>query len=164
MTQNAPEVPVEQDVLYSHIAAVVFGGVFDGLHCGHLALIGHAQDIARALDVPCIGLLNSNDSLLRIRRSAQHSQEQRARIIRAVAANDTTVEFFDEPVPTSYLDRLARRLEGFVIFVKGSDAATIGNGEVHAPVETTAKNVVMRYVPVAVGDAGSKLKTRGADD
>lgn len=145
------------------LGAVAVGGVFDGLHAGHLALLSHGASVAAVNKTPFYAVINDMMSLRTLSRTTQHSEEQRCALIKAVIPGVIVVTF-KEPTPRQALEKIAAQREGFVVFFKGEDALpdlTFNSGAM--PNELLARNVVCGYLPVtpAQGSGGSKLGTRG---
>jgi D-beta-D-heptose 7-phosphate kinase/D-beta-D-heptose 1-phosphate adenosyltransferase len=113
----------------AHSGAVVFtNGVFDLLHTGHVALLEAARAEGDALAVG----VNSDASVRRLGKGPERpirSQDERARVVAALACVDCVV-IFDEDTPLA----LIRRLRPDVL-VKGADyarEAIVGADEVEA--------------------------------
>lgn len=135
---------------------VVVGGVFDGLHAGHLRLIRQAEALADAFDAQLCFLLNSDASLRALGRPTQHSEEQRKQLIEEILRRAfTQVTFFDEEHPRPALERLAQN--AFIFFLKGHDTLDAG---VRVP-ELGIEGVAYLYVtPVPNKGGFVKLSTR----
>jgi rfaE bifunctional protein nucleotidyltransferase chain/domain len=82
---------------------VATGGCFDVLHAGHVAMLEAARGLGDCLVV----LLNSDASVRRLKGSGRpvSSQEDRARVLRALGCVDDVV-VFDEDDPRTALERL----------------------------------------------------------
>jgi D-beta-D-heptose 7-phosphate kinase/D-beta-D-heptose 1-phosphate adenosyltransferase len=94
---------------------VATGGCFDLLHRGHVTLLQQA----RALGDLLVVCLNSDASVRRAKGPSRPvvAEEDRARVLSALAAVDAVV-LFDEETPTAVLDRIRPD-----IWVKGDDYA-----------------------------------------
>lgn len=94
---------------------VATGGCFDLLHRGHVSLLEQARALGDALIV----CLNSDSSLRRAKGPGRPvvSQQDRARVLSALAAVDSVV-IFDESTPAELLGKLRPD-----IWVKGTDYA-----------------------------------------
>jgi D-beta-D-heptose 7-phosphate kinase / D-beta-D-heptose 1-phosphate adenosyltransferase len=94
---------------------VATGGCFDLLHAGHVATIA----AARALGDHLVVLVNSDDSVRRLKGADRpiQPQEDRIAVLRALAAVDEVV-VFEEDTPIATLERLRPD-----VFVKGGDYA-----------------------------------------
>jgi bifunctional ADP-heptose synthase (sugar kinase/adenylyltransferase) len=138
--------------------AIVVGGVFDGIHAGHLAVLDAAKNLWEdSMGDDFIVLLNSDVSLIKLGRRAQHDEAQRKQLIAAVAP-DANVEMFDDANPKFALQELVKRLDGPVLFVKGADTITD-----RLPAEAGIPGVALMYLPVVDGGRSlMKLKTRPA--
>ncbi|GAA5113886.1 PfkB family carbohydrate kinase [Haloechinothrix salitolerans] len=92
---------------------VAAGGCFDLLHPGHTRLLERARELGDAL-VVC---LNSDRSVRQLKGPGRPilSEDDRARLLLSMSAVDGVV-IFDEPTPTSVLDRLRPD-----VWVKGGD-------------------------------------------
>jgi bifunctional ADP-heptose synthase (sugar kinase/adenylyltransferase) len=129
--------------------------VFDAIHLGHVTLIGHAADLAQSFGVPLVALLNSDQSLGQLRRAHQHSEDQRATLVRRVA--NAEVRFFDGPDPTDALQLLAADFApGYTLFLKGADTVNT----ITSPPELGLPGVLYGFVPLVPGQYGQKLATR----
>jgi bifunctional ADP-heptose synthase (sugar kinase/adenylyltransferase) len=136
------------------IKAVAVGGVFDGLHVGHVALLRYADALT---DDPLIVLLNDQTSLVALGREAQHTDEQRQSLIWAIVPT-AEVLFFTEPDPAVALMTLVKRdlttASGLVLFIKGRDALNAPQPELGLP------GVAYAYFDVVDGAEQTKLRTR----
>jgi D-beta-D-heptose 7-phosphate kinase / D-beta-D-heptose 1-phosphate adenosyltransferase len=94
---------------------VATGGCFDLLHPGHLATL----EVARGLGDCLIVLLNSDDSVRRLKGSGRPLQDEsdRARLLAALGPVDAVV-IFDEDTPVDALRRIRPD-----VWVKGGDYA-----------------------------------------
>ncbi len=94
---------------------VATGGCFDLLHAGHV----HMLHSARALGDALVVLLNSDDSVRRLKSPDRplQSQHDRAAVLAALDCVDAVV-IFDEDTPVEALERLRPH-----VFAKGADYA-----------------------------------------
>jgi rfaE bifunctional protein nucleotidyltransferase chain/domain len=125
---------------------VATGGCFDLLHRGHVSLLEQARALGDALIV----CLNSDSSVRRAKGPGRPvvSQQDRARVLRALAAVDG-VAIFDDSTPANLLARLQPD-----IWVKGTDYANRPMPEAET-VRQYGGQVVL--VPVVPGYSTTRL-------
>jgi D-beta-D-heptose 7-phosphate kinase/D-beta-D-heptose 1-phosphate adenosyltransferase len=130
---------------------IATGGCFDLLHPGHVSLLRQARALGDAL-VVC---LNSDASVRGLKgpgRPLVHDRD-RARLLAALSFVDA-VAVFDEPSPTTVLERLRPH-----VWVKGGDYARAGLPE-REVVERHGGEVVL--VPTVPGYSTSRLVAAAA--
>lgn len=144
------------------IGVVVVGGVFDGLHAGHVNLLQIAALHARRAGLRLVVLLNSDESVRDLARVTQHTAAQRGNLIRVVVPDAEVVEFNDA-TPVVALTSLLKQMDEdddlvgkLALFIKGVD--TIEGGRV--PAELGLERVACYYHPVTFGPYARKLSTR----
>jgi D-beta-D-heptose 7-phosphate kinase / D-beta-D-heptose 1-phosphate adenosyltransferase len=125
---------------------VATGGCFDLLHRGHVSLLEQARALGDALIV----CLNSDSSIRQAKGTSRPvvGQEDRARILHALAAVDGVV-IFDEETPADLLGKLQPD-----VWVKGADYANRPMPEADV-VRQFGGQVVL--VPVVPGYSTSRL-------
>jgi D-beta-D-heptose 7-phosphate kinase/D-beta-D-heptose 1-phosphate adenosyltransferase len=117
---------------------VATGGCFDLLHAGHVSVL----QAARALGDCLVVLLNSDDSVRRLKGPSRPLQRQddRATVLRALGCVDAVV-VFDEDTPAAVLDRLRPD-----VFAKGGDYALTSIPEADVVATWGGQAVVLPYL------------------
>jgi cytidyltransferase-like protein len=146
--------------MYTKIGCVAVGGVFDGLHLGHIKLLQYTAQLAKDLDVPGVVLLNSAKSLQLLERETQHTEEQRKLLVQNVAPS-LVPSFFVQVTAGQALESLRDEWKGLVLFVKGSDHRPDELHKIKTPYEARIDGVSLVYFPIEVGTKHAKLGTRG---
>jgi D-beta-D-heptose 7-phosphate kinase/D-beta-D-heptose 1-phosphate adenosyltransferase len=117
---------------------VATGGCFDLLHAGHIATLEAARSLGDCL-VVC---LNSDDSVRRLKGPDRPlvSQDDRAAVLRGLAAVDAVV-VFDEETPTRAIERLRPD-----VWAKGGDYTLEALPEAELVAGWGGQAVVLPYV------------------
>jgi D-beta-D-heptose 7-phosphate kinase / D-beta-D-heptose 1-phosphate adenosyltransferase len=117
---------------------VATGGCFDLLHAGHIATLEAARSLGDCL-VVC---LNSDDSVRRLKGPDRPlvSQDDRAAVLRGLAAVDAVV-VFDEEAPTRAIERLRPD-----VWAKGGDYTLEALPEAELVAGWGGQAVVLPYV------------------
>ncbi|CAA9310254.1 MAG: ADP-heptose synthase / D-glycero-beta-D-manno-heptose 7-phosphate kinase [uncultured Frankineae bacterium] len=117
---------------------VATGGCFDLLHAGHVTVLQQARALGDCLVV----LLNSDDSVRRLKGATRplQSQGDRATLLRALGCVDAVV-VFDEDTPVAALERLRPD-----VWAKGGDYALADLPETPVLARWGGQAVVLPYL------------------
>ena len=117
---------------------VATGGCFDLLHAGHVAVLQQARALGDCLVV----LLNSDDSVRRLKGPTRplQSQADRADVLRALGCVDAVL-VFDEDTPAEALAALRPD-----VFAKGGDYALTSIPEADVVAGWGGQAVVLPYL------------------
>ena len=117
---------------------VATGGCFDLLHAGHVTVLQEARALGDCLVV----LLNSDDSVRRLKGPSRplQSQADRATLLRALGCVDAVV-VFDEDTPVAALERLRPD-----VWAKGGDYALTDLPETPVLASWGGQAVVLPYL------------------
>ncbi len=117
---------------------VATGGCFDLLHAGHVAVLSQARALGDCLVV----LLNSDDSVRRLKGDSRplQSQADRATVLSALEHVDAVV-VFDEDTPTAAIEQLRPD-----VWAKGGDYALTDLPEAPVLAQWGGQAVVLPYL------------------
>jgi bifunctional ADP-heptose synthase (sugar kinase/adenylyltransferase) len=142
------------------LVAVATGGVFDGLHLGHVRLLQFVRDTAKGLGIPAYALVNTDESLAKMGRVHQHAFADRRELVER-AAPGLTVVGLEGTDPSASLTSLAG--DGLILFVKGADVVVPSHltfEPTGLPPEAFAPGVLLTLFPLTPSRGGGKLATR----
>ena len=140
---SAPVGPEAPERLVARVRAaggtvVATGGCFDLLHAGHVTVLAQARALGDCLVV----LLNSDDSVRRLKGPSRPLQPQadRAALLRALGSVDAVV-VFDDDTPVAALERLRPD-----VWAKGGDYALADLPEAPVLAQWGGQAVVLPYL------------------